>query len=182
MKLIFGTGNAGKLSEAQAILIDCEIVGTQIEVDEIQSLDKEKVALRKAKDYFVQLNVPLFIEDVALSFDAMSGLPGTYIDSFMKSLGNPGIIDLMKEKDNRKAVATTTLVYIDEKGEPHIFKADMNGSVANEERGTNGFGWDTIFIPEGQDKTLAEMTLEEKNQYSMRAVALKELKKWLDAN
>ena len=182
MKLIFGTGNLAKISEAQTILSDFEIQGLNIEIEEIQSLDPKKVAIRKAHDYFSIAKKPLFIEDVSLSFAGLNNLPGTYIDAFMQSLGNKGILNLMNSLTSRDAIALITLVYLDIKGVNHIFQSEMKGKIAIEERGDNGFGWDTIFIPTNQPLTLGEMSLTGKNNYSMRALALRQFRDWLIKN
>ena len=95
IKLYFATGNEGKLKEAQNILgVDVEGVG--LEIDEIQSMDPVEVAVKKARAYYSALKKPIFIEDVSVSIKALYGLPGTYIDAFMQSLGNEGIVELMK--------------------------------------------------------------------------------------
>jgi len=178
--ITFATTNEGKLREAADIL-GIKVVGTPLEINEIQSLDAAKVAIQKAHDYFAELTCPLIIEDVAFSFDALKGLPGPYISDFSKALGNDGLIDLLGSKENRRATATTTLVYVDENGTDHIFSGEMEGTIAIESKGTNGFGWDPIFIPKGETRTLAEMELGDKNRYSMRAKTFSKLKSWLQS-
>lgn len=177
-KIVFATTNPGKIAEAIEIL-KIEIVPSGLEIPEIQSMDIKKVALQKSADYFNQLKTPLLIEDVSLSFDALNGLPGPYINDFSKALGNAGLIKLMN-KNNRSATAITTLVYCDQDGNPHVFQGTIKGTISTEERGTNGFGWDPIFIPNGFKKTFAEMTELEKNSLSMRKIALQKFKDWLD--
>lgn len=177
-KVYFATTNEGKLNEAKKIL-EMEVIGTPLEIDEIQSLDPEKVALRKARDYFEQIKKPIFVEDVSLSIEALNNLPGTYIDAFMKTLGNEGLIEVLKNVKNRKAFAQATVVYISAKNKEEIFIGKVSGSISQSPKGA-GFGWDPIFIPEGEKRTFGEMEIEEKNKYSMRAIALNKLKNWLD--
>ena len=172
--IYFATTNQGKLMEARAIL-GIEVVGTQLEVDEVQSLDPVEVAKKKARSYWFNLKKPLFVEDVALFIEVMGGLPGTYIDAFMKVLGNEGILRLIRNDELRRATAQTTVVYVDGGGYEHVFVGKTSGSISLESRG-GGFGWDPIFIPRGTKKTFGEMALEEKNKYSMRARALNEFK------
>lgn len=175
--LIFGTSNKNKLEEAKSILsIDLE--GSDIEIEEIQSIDPKKVAIRKAIDYYNVIKKPLFIDDISLNLNGLNNLPGTYINDFLRSVGNRGLIELIKGKD-RKATAITYIVYMDDKGVPHDFMGETVGSISLEEKGSNGFGWDSIFIPEGSNLTFAEMTLEEKNIYSPRMKALRTLKAYL---
>lgn len=176
-KIIFGTTNEGKLSEARNIL-EIEVEGLALEVDEIQSLDGKEVAIKKAKEYFAKAKRPLFIEDVSLEFNALNSLPGVFIDYFMKAFGNEGVVDLMRGKNNRSARAITTLVYIWGSEEYQVFEGVTTGTISKKPKG-EGFGWDPIFIPNGEKRTFGEMKVEEKNKYSMRAKALKKMKKWL---
>ena len=181
MALIFSTTNEGKLAEAKRIL-GVEVEGSGLEIPEIQSMDSVEVAVAKAKAYFAELKKPIFVEDNVLAFNALSGLPGTYINDFSKLLGNDGMIDLLRDKTDRSAYAQSTIVYCDEKGETHVFVGKVEGEITLEPKGDKGFGWDPIFIPSGETRTFAEMEGEEKDKYSMRRIALEEFKKWLDTN
>src|SRR3989344_6384035 len=93
-KIYFATTNESKLKEAKDIL-GMEVIGTPLEIDEIQSLDPVKVAIQKARDYYHRLKKPIFVEDISVSIDAFNGLPGPYIDAFMKTLGNEGIVRIL---------------------------------------------------------------------------------------
>lgn len=183
MKLIFATSNQNKISEVSRILgSNFEIEGTSLEIDEIQSIDPVKVAEAKAKAYFNQLKTPLIVEDTSLSFNGLNGLPGPYINDFSKALNNKGLIDLLASTDNRRAVAQVTFCLIIDENNIHTFEGKVEGTIANQEKGTNGFGWDPIFIPLGQEKTFAEMQDSEKDTYSMRAKALSLLQQYISAN
>lgn len=177
-KILFATTNQGKLNEAKEILA-IEVEGIGMEIDEIQSLSPEDVAQKKAWAYFEKLKTPLVVEDLALSFSALNGLPGTYIKDFDKALGNDGLVKLLENHDDRSAEAKTVFVYIDEKGKTHTFEGTVKGFISNEVRGDKGFGWDPIFIPEGNTKTFGEMEMDEKNKYSMRSIALQKLADFL---
>ncbi len=177
-RVTFATTNKGKLEEARSIL-GMEVDGTPLEIDEIQSLDPVRVAVEKAKVYFKELQKPLFVEDTSLSFNGLNGLPGTYISDFSKMIGNEGLVKLINE--NRKATAQVTVVYVDEAGKEHVFEGKIDGTISNEPKGENGFGWDQIFIPDGEERTFGEMSLEEKNKYSMRAIALRSFSNWLSS-
>lgn len=177
--IIFATGNKDKLREAEHIL-GIKVTGTELEVDEIQSLDPVKVAVRKARDCYKLLNKPLFVEDTIVTFTALNKLPGSYIKDFYESLGNEGLARLLDGKA-RSAEVSTILVFIDESGKENVFIGKFNGSISEKPRGDKGWGWDPIFIPEGSNKTFGEMEEVEKNKYSMRARALKLFKKWLDS-
>lgn len=175
--LYFATHNKDKLKEAGEIL-GLPIKAAGFEVDEVQSLDPVEVAVKKARSYYQKLKKPIFVEDVSLSIEALNGLPGTYIDAFLKTLGNSGIIEILKGKVNRRVFAQATITYISKNIEK-VFIGSVKGAIADKPRG-EGFGWDPIFIPNGFNRTFGEMTLTEKNKFSMRAIALKKLKKWLE--
>jgi len=179
-KLIFATGNKGKLLEAKEIL-GIAVEGTSLEIDEIQSIDPIEVAVKKAKAYYQKLKKPIFVEDNAFFFEGLNNLPSTYIDSFSKVLGNNGLVDLLRGRKDRKATAQATIVYVDKKGKEHVFIGKVKGKIASKAKGDKGFGWDPIFIPKGSTKTFGQMELKEKNKYSMRKKALVKLKKWLAA-
>ncbi len=177
-KVYFATHNEGKLKEAQNIL-GIEVEGTGLEVDEIQSMDPVEVAVKKARAYYEKLKKPIFVEDISFSIKALNGLPGPYIDAFLKTLGNEGIIEVMKGREDRRVEVQATVVYVPKKGQEEIFIGKAEGIISDKPRGT-GFGWDPIFIPDGETRTFGEMSLDEKNKYSMRAKALKKLKEWLN--
>lgn len=177
-RLIFATGNKGKLTEARVILGQ-EVKGTALEIDEVQSLDPVEVAVKKARAYFIVLKKPLFVEDGSVFIKALGNLPGPYIDSFSRALGNQGIADLLKNKKDKSAVAVVNVVYVNKSGKEHIFEGKVTGKIADKPRGDKGFGWDPIFIPTGSTKTFGQMELTEKNKYSMRKKALLKFKKWL---
>ncbi|KKU03311.1 MAG: Ham1 family protein [Candidatus Amesbacteria bacterium GW2011_GWB1_47_26] len=177
--IYFATANEGKLKEASAIL-GIEVLGCGLDIAEIQSLDPIKVAVQKAKDYYLKLQKPILVEDVSLAFAALNGLPGPYINDFSKALGNTGLLELLVSKSVRSATAQTTLVFIDASQQEHVFMGKIKGTIAPAPTGDNGFGWDPIFIPQGHTKTFAQMTDAEKNTCSMRALAFQEFKTWIN--
>ncbi len=178
---IFASSNKNKLKEIEDIL-GIKINGTSLEIEEIQSLDSELVAIKKAEAYFNAIKKPLFVEDTSLSFAGLKGLPGTYINDFSKALGNDGLINLLKGVKNRSAEAMVTIVYKANKNTHKIFVGIVKGSISTTPKGDGGFGWDAIFIPNGSTKTFGQMTQEEKNSFSMRKKALLLFKKWLSSN
>jgi non-canonical purine NTP pyrophosphatase (RdgB/HAM1 family) len=179
VQIIFATTNASKISEAKEIL-NVDILPTSLEIPEIQSLDPLLVATHKAQSYFEQINKPLLVEDVSLTFTSLKGLPGPYISDFSKALGNEGLISLLTNSSDRSAIAQTTLVYCDHSGKTHPFIGVLQGTISTSPLGSNGFGWDPIFIPQGHNLTLAQMDANQKNALSMRSLALRLFKSWLD--
>lgn len=176
-KIYFATTNESKLKEARAIL-NMQIEPLQLDVPEIQTLDPIKCVEKKAEIAFSIAHKSLFVEDTTLFFLAWNGLPGVFVDYFMKSIDNDGLLKLLKNEKNRKAYAQTSLSYFDGKKRITVF-GKVEGTISDLKRGTNGFGWDCIFIPKGKKKTFAEMTDDEKNSFSMRKLALEKLRKRL---
>ena len=173
--MIFATGNHQKLKEFEKIL-GIKLNHSDLDLDEIQSIEVEEVAKHKAKQAYDLLKEPVIIEDTGLYFEELNGLPGALVKFFVKKLTLEKICSLVKE--NRKAKAITCIAYFD--GENlKTFIGETKGKIAEEPRGTNGFGWDPIFIPEGYDKTFAELTDEEKTSKFMRKEAIKKLKEFL---
>lgn len=181
MALIFGTSNQNKVDELKRIL-NVELESTSVEVEEIQSLDTIKVVKYKALGFFTQLKKPLIVEDTALKFNALNGLPGTYINDFAKAIGNTGLLELLTNKKDRSAVAEVNICLILDENNLVTFTGITAGTISLKEEGTNGFGWDTIFIPDGSNKTFAQMENSEKDSFSMRSKALLKLKEYLATN
>lgn len=176
-KIIFVTTNKGKLQEARGIL-GVEVEGLELEIDEVQTLDPVECVEKKAEAAYAKAKQAILVEDTCLFFEAWNGLPGVFINYFMKTLDNEGLIRLMKGEKNREAKAQAAFCYFD--GEEKITAiGEIKGTISEKPRGDNGFGWDSIFVPKGVDKTFAEMTSEEKNKISMRKIALEELKRKL---
>jgi len=178
MDLIFLTSNEEKFREAKEILSDFNIILRQIDLAEIQAIEGEEVVIQKAQAGFDRVGTSLIIEDTSLYINAWNQLPGALSKWFMKTVGNDGIVKMMSGFGDRSAVAETIIAY--HQGEKiKTFKGVVSGTISDKPRGKNGFGWDKIFIPEGQTKTQAEMTSVEKNKISTRKIALEQLRTYL---
>jgi len=169
----FATGNKNKLQEVNNIL-ESPLEQIEIDLDEIQATEVEDVVKKKAEEAFKQTGKPVLVEDTGLYFEALNGFPGALIKWLLDSIGNEGIVNLLSTKENRKAYAKTVFGYFNGK-ETHLFVGKLEGVIPTKIQGDNGFGWDPLFIPEGSDKSFAEMSSGEKNKISMRKMALKQL-------
>jgi non-canonical purine NTP pyrophosphatase (RdgB/HAM1 family) len=140
---------------------------------EVQALDVAKVAARKAADAFAQLREPVLVDDSGLAIHAWNGLPGALIAWFIETVRPQGILDMTTSLNDRRATVTTALGYADADG-THVFHGAITGTLATELRGTSGFGYDPIFIPDTDTshRTYAQMTSEEKNKISHRRRAV----------
>ena|SRR2546421_910952 len=177
MSVVFITGNQRKVDYLVQWL-GLPVRHHKLDLDEIQSLDLRTVAEHKARQAYAILQEPVLVEDTALVFTAMGRLPGTFVKHFLEEIGNEGLCRLANGLTHRTAVASVTYAYCDGP-RVHFFDASVEGTIASTPRGTHGMGWDPSFIPKGSAKTFAEMTDDEKKQFSARAVAIKKLREYL---
>jgi inosine triphosphate pyrophosphatase len=180
--LTFITGNAKKLEELQYILGDSiHLENKKIDLPELQG-EPEEIAIEKAKEAARQINGPVLIEDVSLSFNSLGGLPGVYIKWFVDKLGNEGISKLLDSFDDKSAYSKCIYVYCEgPSSTPISFVGKVNGKIVRP-RGSEGFGWDSIFQPEGYDKTYGEMPKEQRLKINARYLALMMVKKYFTKN
>jgi len=171
------TGNAGKTAEFAALL-GVEVANEKVKLTEIQALDVADVARHKAAEAYVKIGRPVFVDDTGFALDAWGGLPGALIAWFLKTVGNQGVLEMARGLEDRGVEVKTALGYADESG-VQVFCGSLRGTLATEERGSEGFGYDPIFIPEGSECTFAEMSAAEKNEISMRRLAADEMRRSL---
>ncbi|HRN69969.1 MAG TPA: RdgB/HAM1 family non-canonical purine NTP pyrophosphatase [Candidatus Woesebacteria bacterium] len=176
-KITFVTSNKGKVNELQNLL-QIEIIPKDIDLPEIQSLDLKEIIEKKAFEAYKIIQSPVVIEDTSLIFHALAKLPGTFVKWFLKELGTEGLCRLMNQYKNKTATAQNMIGLFDGT-QISFFSGKIKGTISPVPKGTNGFGWDALFIPEGQYKTYAEMTNKEKMKFSFRKIAVEELKQFL---
>jgi XTP/dITP diphosphohydrolase len=131
-----------------------------------------------------KFNRPVMIDDSGLFIGVLGGFPGVYSSYVFKTLGNDGILDLMEGKEPRSARFECCIGFKAPGKDPFIAKGIAKGSIATKKSGTGGFGYDPIFIPDGDSRTYAEIAVSEKNRISHRGKAigilLKELPRLLE--
>jgi XTP/dITP diphosphohydrolase len=148
-----------------------EAVHLNVPYDEVQSSDLEEV-VRKGMDELTSMGITDFIiDDSGLFIDCLKGFPGVWSAYVQKTIGNAGILKLMKGITARDAVFKCC-IGCRLGGKDIIVTGICAGSIIDEERGTEGFGYDPIFSPDGK-RTLAEVPLEEKNDISHRGDAVR---------
>jgi inosine triphosphate pyrophosphatase len=172
MALYFVTGNQNKFAELKALIPDLERL--HLDLDEIQSLDPKAVIEHKLAQAAKQHDGAFIVEDTAVGLACLKGLPGTLAKWFGDTLGPDGSADLVLRYDDHTATVLTTIGYRDEKGSIHYFTGEYSGQIVRP-RGTNGFGFDPIFVADGQTRTNAELSAEEKNAISARGLAARKL-------
>lgn len=178
MNLTFVTGNPGKVAELRRWL-GYELPHRDIDVEELQEVDPVKVIEHKVREAYKIIGSPVLIEDVSVVCNAMGLLPGTYIKWFLQELGVPGICKMVDGFGDRSAYVKVIYCYFDGK-KMELFENTVNGSIAPEPKGTGGFGWNAMFIPDGSDKTYAELYDTEWEKFAVRPKAVAKLKKFLD--
>jgi len=178
MKITFITGNEAKVAQLSRFL-KIPVDHRKIDLEEIQSLDLEEIVDQKAKQAYGIVKSPVLVEDVSLVYTALNGLPGPFIRWFLEQLGNTGLCRLINHYNkDRSATAKVDYAYFDGKI-LQIFTGEIHGKIAAHPRGENDFGWSPVFIPDGTDKTLAELSHDEYENFSMRKIALKKLVDYL---
>ena len=182
--VFFATGNINKFNEARSILSSYGFAVAMLRVkgDEMQSDSLKEIAKTSAVNAFKRSRLPIFVEDAGLFIDALSGFPGPYAAYVYKTIHNSGILRLMENVADRHARFQSVIAYCDETlCEPECFDGESSGEITTTERkpqGKSAFGFDPIFQPVGSSKTFAEMTIEEKNGFSHRAMAIRKFAEW----
>lgn len=141
---------------------------------EFQSDSLEEIVIKSAMLAHIYLNKPLIVEDAGLFIEALNGFPGPYSSYVYKTIGIQGILKLIESVENRRACFKSTAVFI-ESARNIIATGEVCGVISDKPRGVGGFGFDPIFIPDGENRTFAEMSVNEKNKYSHRAKALRKI-------
>ncbi|SKC74045.1 non-canonical purine NTP diphosphatase [Ohtaekwangia koreensis] len=189
MRLCFASNNKHKLEEIK------NVVGRNINIVSLADIKcyeelpetrntLEGNSLQKAEYVFQHYNTPCFADDTGLEVDALNGAPGVYSARYAgeqrSSEDNIALLlQNLKNDTNRKAQFRTVITLLGVEEKPLYFEGIIRGEIITEKRGTSGFGYDPIFIPEGQTKTFAEMSMDEKNQLSHRAIAVRKLGAYL---
>ena len=168
--LYFVTTNKSKYNEAKEIFskYGLKLEWFYLDIEEIQSDSLFKIVMWKGYEASKIVEDNFIIEDTGLFINALNGFPGPYSSYVFKMIGNEGILKLMKGVMERTAYFQSYgLLYLGN-NVFKIFNVRVEGRIAEEMRGTQGFGFDPIFIPKNHGKTYAEMTLNEKNEVSHR--------------
>jgi non-canonical purine NTP pyrophosphatase (RdgB/HAM1 family) len=167
------TGNAGKLKELQALAPQrLAITSQSLDLAEIQSLDVHEIVEDKVRRAFEQMHTPVIVEDVSTGLDGLQGLPGPFFKFFEKTLGKRTLLILSKETEPRVTIRCVAAYY---DGRIMLFGEGIVKGRVVEPRGENGFGFDFTVVPDGETRTMAEMSLEEKNAMSHRGQAMRNL-------
>ena len=183
-KFVFATNNAHKLEEVSTILgskielLSMKDINCNVDIPETADTLKGN-ALIKAKYIFNNYHLDCFADDTGLEVEALNGAPGVYSaryagDAHNSEANMQKLLSDLEGIENRKAQFRTVFALIID-GKDHLFEGIVKGVITKSRRGTSGFGYDPIFIPEGYTQTYAEMGNELKNKISHRALATNKL-------
>ena len=182
MKIVLATRNAGKVAEIKALLatLDVEIctVADFVDAPTVEE-DRDTLegnALKKARALHAHTGLPTLADDTGLEVDALGGRPGVYSARYAGPEEDPIanralLLRELEGRSNRTACFRTVIAFVGD-GEDAVYQGVCNGSILEYERGTGGFGYDSLFVPEGEQRTFAELTAEQKNKISHRGRAL----------
>lgn len=187
-KLVFATNNAHKLSEVRAILepdfqiVSLKELGCDDDIPETANT-LEGNALIKAKYIHEKFGLDCFADDTGLEIEALGGEPGVYSARYAGEANNANdnmhkVLTNLGNKTNRNACFRTVISLIKD-DKTHYFEGKIDGEISTHPRGNSGFGYDPIFIPNEYLVSFAQLSTEEKNQISHRALAVKELVRFL---
>jgi len=189
MDIVFATNNENKTREIRNILGNyCNLLSlNDLNISEDIPENEptlEGNAVYKARYVHNMLNINVFADDTGLEVEFLNGLPGVKSARFAgENKDSDANIDKllsgMVNAKNRKARFRTVIALILE-GREYIFEGIVNGRIITARRGTDGFGYDPVFVPDGEIRTFAEMPLAEKNKISHRARAIEKLRSFLD--
>ena len=191
MKIVFATNNAHKLSEVKAVLDDgfeivtLKEVGITEDIPETGATLDENASI-KARYVYERTGLDCFADDTGLEVEALNGAPGVHsaryaTDGHDFAANNRKLLRELNDITNRRARFRTVISLI-RGGKELQVEGIVRGTIATEESGNEGFGYDPLFIPEGYDHTFADMSADEKNAISHRGRAVAELVKALKEN
>ncbi len=187
--MCFATNNKHKLDEVAPLLkdsfdlISLDQIGCKNELPETQNTLSGN-SFQKADYVFQHYNTPCFADDTGLEVEALNGAPGVYSARYAGDHRNSEdninlLLQNLAGKQNRKARFCTIITLVGLTSDPIFFEGIIEGTIISERRGSIGFGYDPVFAPNGYNLTFAEMSLEQKNTVSHRAIATKKLIEYL---
>ena len=189
IKICFATKNKHKIEEVQAALgnqfhlISLDDINCKEELPETQDT-LEGNALQKANYVFQNYATPCFADDTGLEVTALQGAPGVYSARYAGPQRDSNnnidlLLENLKTKNNRNARFRTVIALIGLTPQPQTFEGSVNGMINMHRQGEHGFGYDPVFIPQGHEKTFAQMDLTQKNALSHRGQAVKKIASFL---
>lgn len=181
LPLYFASSNKNKFLEIENLLAKekgIKIHFSKVILKEIQSESIIEVAEDKVKKAFSMIKKPVIVEDDGLFIKDLNGFPGIYSSFVFKTIGNKGILNLLKDNENRKASFTSIFSFFDGKI-IESFSGETTGYITTKIL-PEGWGFDPIFKPEDEDKTYGQIDILKKNKISHRSKAIRKFLEWYD--
>lgn len=195
LNIAFVTGNKMKVREVEMILAEngatngtnpeaglVKLRVVNVDLPEIQEVNTEAIAKEKALLGAQLAGGPCLVEDTSLKFHALGGMPGPYIKWFQERLKSDGLYKILTAYEDKSATAVCTLAFCPAPhADPVLFTGECSGTiVAPIEKG--GFGWDSIFVPDGEEEPFSCLSTEQKNKLSHRGNAVRQWTAWITRN
>jgi len=178
-EITFVTTNEGKFSEfSEAVHHRVKLKRANMGYPEIQTDRLEDVVIFALKWLNEHIEGEVLIDDSGLFVKALNGFPGVYSHHALSTIGNEGLLKLMKGL-NREAMFCTVIGYSGSAGN-YLFRGECPGRIAHEQSGEKGFGFDSVFVPEGYNITFAQMSTSQKNEISHRGRAIRAFLNYLE--
>ena len=179
-EIFFVTGNQHKYDEAKKIFEEegIRLIKSDAKLIEHKLETEKEISIAKSHHAMKMIGKPLIVEDTGLYLDAYDNFPGTNAGAVIKGVGVDGILRLLEGKE-RGAQFRTVFTFHKPGNAPMTFEGICKGNMAEKPSEMIDFPYDTIFTPDGMGMTFSEMTKEDKQRYSHRAKALRQLIEWL---
>lgn len=172
-KIVIVTGNPGKVKEIEAMAMGkIDFIMKDLDLDEIQSLDLQAIVSDKAKKAFEIVKGPVIVDDVSAGLKSLGGLPGPFIKFFSKRLGGDSLYKISKVERDEVSISCIAAYY---DGKNLILGEGLIKGRIVSPKGDNGFGFDSVVVPDGETRTMAEMSASEKMKISHRGKAFQSL-------
>jgi XTP/dITP diphosphohydrolase len=180
-KVYFATSSDSKFAEADLVLAEfgLKLGRLRTKGKELQSDDVAVVASAAAAELATRHHSPFFVEDTGLFVKSLGGFPGAYASFVNRTIGPGGLLRLMAGHSERSAEFVGAVAYVEGSRRPRVFVGRLKGNISLRARGRHGFGFDPVFVPEGSNRTLGELSLKQKCLVSHRSRALRAFGEWL---
>lgn len=190
LSIVLATRNPGKVTEIRDLLHDLDVrLITADEIEAAPDVEEDASTLRgnarkKALAFHRHTGRPALADDTGLEVEALGGAPGVHTARFAGPDATPTdnnvqLLQKLIDKDSRRARFRTVVAFVDGEGHVHCFEGVCAGRIASAPRGEGGFGYDPVFVPDGETRTFAEMSPAEKNAVSHRKKALHQFAAYL---
>ncbi|WBW50773.1 RdgB/HAM1 family non-canonical purine NTP pyrophosphatase [Peptoniphilus equinus] len=190
--MVLSTDNSHKVKEIKDLLGDLnidiktksDVLDAPLDVEETADTLEGNATL-KTKALRDKTDEAVFADDTGLFVNSLGGEPGVHSARYAEAydhddaMNRKKLLERLGDATDRSAYFKTVISYIDKHGKEHLFEGICEGDIATEAHGEHGFGYDSLFIPKGMDKTFAELTESEKNAISHRGRALEKFKAFL---